>query len=280
MRLTSRSVRVLPVLLALILLGSACSTIGGGTAASDLETRNAQLQGTIDSLGTPAATITVLQLTAERSMSLQAEMNNVQSTALAMQSTLTVLQLGGPGGVIATSAPGSVGIPSQSVAGAGGAGVDTSGGLTPAPADSGQTSFYETTTATGRDNMDCPSGATAIFDTSEDAIYVISRISNLQAGSTISARWLANGALVEEGVCWEPSSDWDDVCAYCEITPPTGIFDAGSWRAEVLLDGQLMAQAQFEVVDSSGQQAGTGTGDDLGGDFSENPADTGTGTLE
>ncbi|MBN1678992.1 MAG: hypothetical protein JW966_01785 [Anaerolineae bacterium] len=252
---------LLPVLVALALLLSACETLNGGADIDDLETRNAQLQATIDVLGTPGATVTALQMTAERGMVLQAEMNNIQGTALALQSTLAAFQLGGAQPAAATSQP------APDVA----TGAAPPAAVTPPPADS-ETLVYEMTTSTGRDSNDCANGVTAIFDTTEDVIYAVARISNLKTGSTISARWLANGSLFEDSVCWTPTQDWADVCAYCEITPTDGTFTAGSWTVEMLLDSQLQDQVQFQVIDSSQNQpeaqvttdAAGQTGDDMG----------------
>jgi hypothetical protein len=232
------------------LILSACGSFSGGADVDDLETQNAQLQATIAQVGTPAATIVALQLTAEQSMSLQAELTNVQGTALAMQSTLSVFQVGGAQPNAAAPAPSQ---PNNS-------GNTAATGSTPpaiptgAAAPSGvQTTFYQTTTARSRDANDCAQETTAIFTSDEGVIYVVARISNLMAGSTISARWMANGALFEDSVCWTPNSDWDDVCAYCDISPTGETFETGSWRVELLLDGQLMSQAQFQVVDPNAQ---------------------------
>lgn len=252
MHVTSRLWSGVLVLLVTALLVSACD-LAGGTEVSDLETRNAQLQGTIDVMGTPGATIAALEMTAERSLMLQAEMNNVQGTALAVQGTLTAQQLGG-GGFVQSNPPAAPAIDAAS--GGGQTANVTPGGEVPS---SSGTTFYQTTTATGRDNQDCPVGETAIFDSNVGVIYVITRASNLKAGSTISARWTANGTMINEGICWTPDSDWADVCAYCDISAETGLFETGSWTVELLLDDQLLSQAQFQVVDQSADTSGDDT---------------------
>lgn len=241
-------VKSLAVLVAvLVIVASGCGALPGSTEVSDLETRNAQLQGTIDGLGTPAATIAALAMTADRGMMMQAELSNVQGTALAAQATLTVQQYGG-------GANSNVTVP-QTTPIDGGAAVP----MTPATPDgsgSGTTStngteFYETTIADARDTYDCPLNSTTVFDTTDTTIYAIVRVRNLQAGSTISARWSANGALYEESACWTPTENWDDVCAYCDLSPKDVTFETGSWSVEMLLDDERLSQATFQVVEPS-----------------------------
>jgi hypothetical protein len=226
---------------------SACGSLSGSTQVSELETRNAQLQSTIDVLGTPAGTIVVLQMTADRALAMQAEMNNVQGTALAMQGTFTALQLSGGGGLVfqpTSQAPSIEGDP------------QTSGGVTPAPAPAGsQTTFSQTTTATGvREADGCAAGATSIFDATEDQLYVVTTITNLTAGSVIGARWLANGSLFHDDPrCWVPAEDWETVCGWCSVVPDGPTFEPGSWTVELTLNGQLVSQAQFQIASPSSE---------------------------
>ncbi len=237
------------------MLLSACGAFSGGPSVADLETQNAQLQATINEMGTPAATLAALEMTADRGIVLQAEANNAAATAVSAQATLTMLQLGGAGFIQATPAPGAGGSPADGQVSQAPAG---------APTPPGQASnFSNTTTATGRDDLDCPLGETAVFEAAEDTIYVIARIADLPAGSTLSARWYANGSLFfEDAQCWTPQQDWVDVCAYCSIVPDGPTFPTGSWMVEMLLDGQLMSQTQFQVIDSTQQD----TGDDMTGE--------------
>jgi hypothetical protein len=244
--------RLKPLVLGVLVLAAltGCDTFTNSAQVGELETRNAQLQGTIGAIGTPASTIVALQMTADRALMLQAEMNNVQGTALAVQSTLTALGLGG----LPQPTPMAPNIQSgQPSAADGGGGAPA--GTTPSPQmSSSGTAFSNTTTATGvRDADGCAAGPINIFDTTEDQIFVVTTITNLKAGSTFAARWLANGSLYYDDTrCWIPNQDWDNVCAYCSIVPDTGSFEPGSWTVELLLDGQLLSQSQFQVVDNSG----------------------------
>ncbi len=239
----------------LLLTLSACGTLSGSTQVSELETRNAQLQSTIDVLGTPAATIVVLQMTADRALAMQAEMNNLQGTALAMQGTFTALQLSGGGGLVFQPT-------SQAASIQGGQDSQQPYGVTPAPAPGdSQTTFSQTTTATGvREADGCAAGATAIFDATEDQIYVVTTITNLTVGSVIGARWLANGSLFHDDPrCWVPAEDWASVCGWCSVVPDGPTFEPGSWTVELTLNGQLVSQAQFQIASpaSEGQSSET-----------------------
>ena len=245
----------------LVIVASGCGALPGSTEVSDLETRNAQLQGTIDGLGTPAATIAALAMTADRGMMMQAELSNVQGTALAAQATLTVQQYGGGASsnvtVPQTPGDGSAAVPMTPATPG-----DGSTGSTGTVSTNG-TEFYETTIAGARDAYDCPLNPTTIFDVTDPTIYAIVRVRNLQAGSTISARWFANSALYEESECWTPTENWDDVCAYCDLGPKETTFETGTWSVEMLLDNERLSQATFQVVDQSGDTSGdtTDTGD-------------------
>jgi hypothetical protein len=237
---------------AALLLG-ACGSFTEGAQVNELETRNAQLQATIDVIGTPAATIVALQMTADRALVMQAEMNGVQGTALAVQSTLTALQLNG-GVFVAqptTLAPSIQGTPLG--------GGQPAGGVTPAPSSgSAPTTFSQTTTATGvREADGCAAGGTSIFEATEDEIYVVTMITNLKAGAVFGARWLAEGSLFHDDTrCWIPAEDWASVCAWCSIVSDGGRFEPGNWTVELMLNGQLLSQAQFQVVDSSAATPG------------------------
>jgi hypothetical protein len=247
-----------PVILLLALVLSACDSFNGGAEMSDLETRSAQLQGTIDAVGTPGQTIAALQMTADRGMGLQAELSNLQGTVIAFQGNGTLNQ---GGNNLPQPTPGSVNVDP--------AGPNLATAPTPNPS---QTSFSQTTMSTGiRDEDGCASGPTTVFDAAETEIFVVTTISNLKAGSTFSARWLANGSLFEDQTCWVPAEDWATVCAYCSIVPDAATFEGGSWSVELLLDGQLMSQAQFQVAgpvqvdDYADDYADDYTGDYAGG---------------
>jgi hypothetical protein len=237
----------------LALLLSACDTISGAKV-DELETKNAQYQATIDAIGTPLLTVIALEQYATQNVVLQARLNQAENESLAARATLTIYELGGAGGLQNTpAAPNVAAVPSgsqiqpQETPGAGG-GPAVAGGaaITPTPgtnttAGNGLTQFSQTVTATDLDSSDCPVGVSSTFDPSEDTIYVNTRI---------SAKWTANGELyLDDTQCWVPNQDYFDICAYCTVTSNGGVFTAGDWTVELLLDGQSMAQTTFEVVD-------------------------------
>jgi len=248
MRFLVRYLMLVPVVLALILSG--CGTFTGNDEIAQLETRNAQLQGTIEVFGTPAATIAVLQNAATQAVLLQAQLAAAQNEALAAKATLTVLELiGGSGNVQPTPAPAAPNVDAS--------GPPNQPEVAPTPGTL-QTRFTGTVTSTDRDAQDCPIGVTSVFTPDEDVIYVITRVNVLPAGSQLSARWMANGSLYFDDVeCWIPDQDWYDICAYCSISPDGPAFEVGDWSVELLLNGQLMSQAQFRVSapDGGGAEA-------------------------
>ena len=52
--------------------------------------------------------------------------------------------------------------------------------------------------------------------------------------------------------CWVTDREWVDICAYCSIVPEGAAFETGEWTVELLLNGQLMSQAQFRVGEAAG----------------------------
>ena len=233
--------------LVLLLALTACGTLTGSAEIEQLETRNAQLQGTIEVLGTPLATMAVLQGAATQAALLEAQLAAAQNEALAARATLTVLELTGGGGAVAPT--------QQALAAPPGDQPPMLATSAPTPIGTG-TRFTQTVTATGRDAQDCPTGVTSVFAANTRAIYVITRINVLPAGSTLSARWTANGQLFYDDIqCWVPDREWVDICAYCSIVPEGPTFETGEWSVELLLDGQLMSQAQFRVGEDAGIQA-------------------------
>ncbi len=236
--------RMIPLALlaltAAVLVLSACDTFTGDTEIAQLETRNAQLQGTIEVLGTPAATIVALQAAATQNAQLQSQLSQAQNDALAARATLTVLQLSGGGAIAPTQAPLSAPPGDQSI------GLPTATSAPTGP----QTTFTGTVTSSARDAQDCPLNASATFDTTTDTIYVITRVNVLPAGSTVGARWTANGTLFYDDVtCWTPDQDWYNICAYCSIVPDGGAFETGNWSVDMTLDGQQLSTVQFVVTD-------------------------------
>jgi hypothetical protein len=229
--------------LVLLLALTACSTLTGSAEIEQLETRNAQLQSTIEVLGTPLATITALQDAATQAVLLEAQLAVAQNEALAARATLTVLELTGGGGAMAPT--------QQALAAPPGDQPPMLATGVPTPIGTG-TRFTETVTATGRDAQDCPTGVTSAFAPDTSAIYVITRVNVLPAGSTLSARWTVNGQLFyDDTQCWVTDREWVDICAYCSIVPEGATFESGEWMVELLLDGQLMSQAQFRVGDAA-----------------------------
>jgi hypothetical protein len=244
------------VWLALIaLLLSACGTITGGAKIDELETKNAQLQATIDMVGTPVLTIMALEQYATQNVVLQARLSQAENESLAARATLTVLELSG-GVVAAQPTPPSPNIsvspnnqtpPDQTTPMPG----EPAPALTAEPGNT-LTQFSQTVTATDLDQQDCAVNITNVFEPTEDTIYVNTQINYLPAGSRIGAQWMANGQLYFDDVeCWIPNQDYFDICAYCLITPENGVFEAGSWTVALMLDGQLMSQASFQITDSA-----------------------------
>jgi hypothetical protein len=244
-----------------VLVAGACGSVTGSAKIDELETKNAQLQATIEGVGTPVLTIMALEQYATQNVVLQARVNQAESESLAARATLTVYELGGGVAAQPTPLPPNVSVSPNNQSNTP---IPPEGA--PAPTtDPGAslTQFTQTVTATDRDQQDCPVGVTSVFAPTEDTIYVNTRINYLPAGSTLSARWTVNGQLYFDDVkCWIPSQDYFDICAYCSIVPDSGTFETGEWSVDLLLDGNLMAQTSFQVVDQT--QPGSSGASDTG----------------
>ena len=205
-------------------------------------------------MGTPAATIQALQLTAERSISLQADLTVAQATIIAMQNGVqSVPQMqytpAGTGNQVVGGATAATPDPALM----GGTGSQT---VNPTPISN---SMLTVTMATMKDDSnDCAIDSTSIFEIYEDTIYAVITFPDLPANSTVGARWTANGTIyVEDPNYWITDRDWTNVCSYSSITPLEGTFPAGVWNVDMMLNGQVIGQAQFQVVDSSSGQTTT-----------------------
>lgn len=233
----------------------ACSSLTGNTEVADLETQNAQLQGTIQMVGTPMLTIAALEQQATQNVVFQAQMTQSSVQLLAAQATLTVLQLGGGSGLVAqpTLQPQSPVITDPLPPQTSSAADVANSAITPSPAadaaNPSGTQFSQTVTATDRDNQDCAVGVTSTFPPATDTIYVFTRINTLTAGSVVGARWTANGALFfDDTECWIPRQNYSNICAYCSIVPDGAVFESGQWIVELTLNGQTLSQVQFQVT--------------------------------
>lgn len=227
---------------ALLLTG--CDTFTGSSQIQDLETQNAQMQGTIQVMGTPALTIAALEQAATQNVVFQAQLTESAVNLLQSQATLTVLELGG-GGNVASSAVGGAATPAP---------LGDQPAAVPTPATTATpslTTFSNTVITTGLDNNDCPVGTSSLLPIATDPVYVNTRIDLLIAGSQISARWYVNGELFFDDVeCWIPDQNWENICAYCSVAPDGDVFPEGSWTVELYLDGQLMSQTRFDTYDA------------------------------
>ncbi len=230
-------------LLALLMLLSACGALTGSNDIAALETQNAQLQGTIQMYGTPALTMDALAQAATQGAILRVQLTESAVELLAAQATLTVLQLAGGGAAAlpTTPTPPPPALPADGQ-------LPTPTPPPQNPAAPQQTHFTDTVVATGRDELDCPLGVGASFPPTVGELLVNTRIDYLPAGSQIGAKWYANGQLYFDDVnCWTPPQTYENICAYCSIVPNGPAFETGTWRVELYLNGQLMAQTQFRI---------------------------------
>ncbi|NDJ74934.1 MAG: hypothetical protein GYB65_01635 [Chloroflexi bacterium] len=255
--------------LALVLVTSlsACDQFSDGSEVNDLETEVFQLQSTVDNMSdmdslSAAATQVAIEITR---LQAQANAGTPGAPAFAPQPVATssvpqtantpAAAASNPGTPIATipsnpaggSAPASGGVPTVAV-------NQTPGGAGGSQATSTTTTFSNTTTAPGvRQEDGCAAGTSLVFGSDADEIFVVTTIRNLQAGSTIGARWMVNAQeYYYEENCWTPDQNWDEVCAWCSISANSGVFDTGSWSVELLLDGELRSRARFQVNPADG----------------------------
>jgi hypothetical protein len=90
----------------------------------------------------------------------------------------------------------------------------------------------------------CPVDEVTTFS-STSALYCSARVSNLQAGSTVTSRWYHGGQLVEE-INYRVQAGGHG-CVGFELTSEYA-WPRGGYRVEVYLDGELQRTATFAVT--------------------------------
>lgn len=236
-------------LFSLLLALAACGTLTGSDEIADLETQNAQLQGTIEVLGTPQLTIEALALAATQNERHIVQLTQAQFELFQANSTLTVLEL--TGGIPGAAPPAAAALPAATAAPAAPPGDQAV--VLPTPTTSPTrvpTTFSGTVIGTGLDDDDCATGVAARFDvTNLTRLFVDTRIDYLPAGSLVGARWYVNGQLFfDEVECWIPQEDYYDICAWCAIDPDGPTFPTGIWTVELYLNNQMLSQTRFELI--------------------------------
>lgn len=114
------------------------------------------------------------------------------------------------------------------------------------------------TQAVGAD--DCPTGATTVFPTNSQGVYVSALAFNLYPNHVVTSRWLRDGTEVVN-YSWSPSFDIEQGCIWFYMPATDVDFSAGNWSVQLELDGVLVGQpAGFTVTGTADVMAEPTTG--------------------
>lgn len=95
------------------------------------------------------------------------------------------------------------------------------------------------TQAVGAD--DCPTGATTVFPTNSEGVYVSALAFNLFPTNIVVSRWLREGVEVVN-YDWSPGFEIEQGCIWFYMPASDVDFSAGNWGVQLELDGILVGQ--------------------------------------
>ncbi len=118
----------------------------------------------------------------------------------------------------------------------------------------GQPSLFNLVTAEGVGSNDCALSSVTSFSADTAQIYVVATAANITAGSMLGAQWYMGDTLLTKQE-FSPKDDINNNCIWFYAEPVDFPFTPGSYRVELLINGNIVtgAQASFTI------QPGTNT---------------------
>ncbi|MDX2162857.1 MAG: hypothetical protein SF162_16180 [bacterium] len=93
---------------------------------------------------------------------------------------------------------------------------------------------------------DCPTQTASQFTTADTDIYVTA-LATVNAGSTISSRWLRDGAEIVV-YDWTPDFALDQACIWFHMPASAVEYVPGNWTVEMTVDGTAAGSATFVIA--------------------------------
>ncbi len=105
------------------------------------------------------------------------------------------------------------------------------------PTDTNLRNITALVMASSVNDMNCPGQVIYEFPASTASIYVVARAVDIEAGSTISARWSQYGIELTT-IGFTTNQDIISECVYVEANPADFAFVPGEYRVDIQIDGE------------------------------------------
>lgn len=209
-----------------LLLLTACNPFAGNAdqRATERAHSTAGVQTALFA-GTQAGTVVALQSTADSASLMATQLAQLQREREFLEATIQAIQtFGAPAQPRLTAAP----------------------ARTPSPLLS--TNFLSLRTSSGIDeSTGCAIDEKTRYASTVQRIYFNFVAQNLRAGTILKPRWYKDDQLRYDSDEWIPDQDYAEICVYFWLEPAYTPFEAGTWRVELVVDGQVMGEIPFQI---------------------------------
>jgi hypothetical protein len=229
----------------LIYLVTACGPNPVLENSNNRQTQQAQETAQVQTavfVGTQVGTLVALQATADTSGILATQMAQMQQEGRYLQATIdAVTTLGVP--LIPRYTP-TFSSPNPSSLGSGPVAL-----ITPSPSVLNR-AYQDIRTATDVDSNGCPVDKRGRFSENIDRVYFTALGAEVAAGTRHQVRWLFEGQVRVESPEWVSDGDYSNICIYFWLSTADTNFEAGLWRADFLINGELYVEVPFELCEA------------------------------
>ena len=101
-------------------------------------------------------------------------------------------------------------------------------------------------TAKGIGDKNAPQNITTAFNPG-DTVYAVAQFARLPQGTTIFARWSANGAVKEDTSQVTANQDYTNTYVEFHIAGTQSNLATGSWTVQFFINGNPGPQAAFQI---------------------------------
>jgi len=102
-------------------------------------------------------------------------------------------------------------------------------------------------TTTGIGQRNAPVDETTTFNASEDRIYVVAQAQQIDAGTSMFARWSRDGQPFEDSQPVTANQNYQNTYVEFHLEPVQGNFDPGQYTVQIFVNGNPDKQANFTV---------------------------------
>lgn len=210
----------------MVMLG-ACNPAGilSGSDATQNAYATARVE-TVVFASTQAGTVVALQSTADSAAAMETQLAQLQLQNQSLQGTLDAVETTGvmilPTPTLAPVAP-TQGLPVLAQ------------------------NYSDIRTTLVIDAAGCGGNKQGRFATNDSRIYLTMVGTDIQPNQAHQVRWYLGQQLRYDSAPWIPEQSYAQTCIYFWIDPSITPFDVGIWRAELLVDNQIVLDVPFEI---------------------------------